>query len=216
MNSLKSSKPKLQIAAASLLMGLQLSAQAQTADFGSINISGQIVASTCILEMKDSTGTEFGGTKTVNLGTLSSAAVGTGTIGSTFGAAQTVSFSVKSLDGNSTCILASPNTAWDIALGLGAEDIITIAGVTHLKNTRTTNATDAAVLLKGGIGSKATTTLALRGGQGNSGTLTSGGTAATATASQSIVLSAQFVRSAAAAPTAGLFSSTIPLLVVYQ
>lgn len=216
MNSLKSSKTKLQIAAASLLMGLQLSAQAQTADSGVINISGQISASTCMIEMNDSTGTEIGGTKTVDLGTLSATSVGAGTAGTTFGTAKTVSFSVKAVEGASVCTLAGSNAAWDIALGLGAEDIITINGVTHLKNTRTTNATDAAVLLKGGIGNTANTTLALRGGLGNSGTLASGGTVATATASQSIVLSAQFVRSTGVAPTAGLFSSTIPLLVVYQ
>ena len=226
MNSRKSFKTKLQIAAASLLMGLQLSAQAQVIagevvsagkpNSGVLNIGGQISDSTCMIEIKDNAGTEIGGTKTVDLGTLSSATVGTGGIGSVFGAAKTVSFSVKSLDGTSTCTLAAANTAWDIALGLGAEDIITINGVTHLKNARTTDATDAAVLLKGGIGNTANTTLALRGGLGNSGTLTSGGAAPTAKSSESIVLSAQFVRSAAAAPTAGLFSSTIPLMVVYK
>ena len=195
----------------------QINGQAQAADSGTINISGQISASTCLLNMSDTSGTVNGGTKTVNLGTMSSSSVGTGTAGSTFGTAQTVTFSVKAADGTTNCTLGSGNSAWDIALALGNSQIATIGSATVLKNSLTTNATDAAVILKGGFNTTTPgTTLALKGDLGIGGTLMSGLATPTATAGQNIVMSAQFVRSSASAPTSGAYSATIPLLVVYK
>jgi type 1 fimbria pilin len=213
----KSTKKVIQITAAALLAGMQWGAQAQSADSGTINFSGQISASTCALNMNDSAGSELGGTKIVNLGTLSAASVGAGTVGSTFGTPQTVTFSVRSVDGTTDCTLASGNTAWDIALALGVEDIVTIGGTTYLRNSLTSGATNAAVVLRGGVGTVGSSPLVLRGGQGVNGTLMSGGTQPTATASQNIVLQAQFVRTQpSAAPTSGLYAATVPLLVVYR
>jgi hypothetical protein len=106
-------------------------------------------------------------------------------------------------------------------LALSSSQISSVNGVTVLKNSISAAAggTDASVQLKGGVGttlSAASKVLTLVGDAGIGGTLMSGGSTLTAASTSSIAISAQFVRSAAAAPTGGAFSQTIPLLARYN
>ena len=198
-----------------LLAGYQVSGQTQSADSANINFSGQISSTTCTLNMNDATGSVNGGTKTVNLGTVSSSSAGTGAAGDGFSALKDVVFSLKDADGVTACTLGAGNTAWDIVLSLSNSQIVTIGSNTYLRNSLTTNATDALVGVLGGIGTQGTTPLTLEGNLGLGGTRISG-TSTGATTDKSLALSVKFVRASTSAPSPGTYSATIPLLVIYK
>ena len=195
------------------------------ADTGSVVVGGQVSASTCNIVISDVGATGVQGTKFLNLGTVLPGAVPAVTSATSATAVGAV-FSVKSTSSSSTdCNLGSTGK-WDLALNLTQTQISYITGTKGVLVNGVTSGnggTNAVVLLKGGVGtqlSAASTALPLDGDLGYSGPLMSGAANAsliTATASQSIVLSAQFVRSnAAAEPTPGIYSQTIPLLAVYK
>ena len=211
---------KVAIAASTFLClaSIQLNGIAQAADSATLNISGQITSTTCNISISDPGGTGAVGTKTLNLGSSSAT---TGAIGSAIGSPVGAIFSVVAVGGSTPCSFVLPNTKWDLALALSTSQISSVNGVTVLKNSisAASGGTDALVKLAGGVGTTlaaATNTLTLVGDQGIGGTLMSGGGLPTAASTSSIAISAQFVRSAAAAPTGGAFSQTIPLLARYN
>ena len=206
------------------LISAQVSSNAQAADSATLNISGQITGSTCNITISDPGGVGAVGTKIINLGNMPASTAVTPSAGTPFGTAVGAIFSVTSAAGGSTaCSLVSPNTKWDLALGLFSSQITTISGKgTFLKNSITTanGGTDAIVQLKGGVGTaltSATNTLVLIPDAGIGGTLMSGSlTTAGASSTQSIAISAQFAAAAASGPSAGAFSQTIPLIARYN
>jgi hypothetical protein len=192
------------------------------ADTGSVVVGGQVSASTCNIVISDVGATGVQGTKIINLGTVLPGAVQTVDQASTTSAtAVGAVFSVKNVANSNPCTLGG-EAKWDLALNLTSSQIGTVGSNKVLLNGASSGGTNAVVLLKGGVGttlSNASNVLSLVGDASYSGTLMSGApnaSAITATASQSIVLSAQFVRSAAADPTPGIYSQTIPLLAVYK
>ena len=202
------------------LISAQVSSNAQAADSATLNISGQITGSTCNITIKDEGGVGAVGTKIINLGNI--AAPSASTAGTTFGTTVGAIFSVTSAAGGSTaCSLVSPNTKWDLALGLFSSQITTLGAATYLKNSVTTanGGTDSIVQLKGGVGTtltSATNTLVLIPDAGIGGTLMSGQLTSAATSSQSIAITATFARGGTTQPTSGAFSQTIPLIARYN
>ena len=199
------------------LASAQVNGIAQAADSGTLNISGQITSTTCNIVISDVGSTGTNSFKTINLGTF---AATTGAALSTISNAVGAVFTVSSTAASTTpCTFGTGTSKWDIALSLIGSQVSSINGLTFVKNS-VAGGTDAVVQLKGGIGntlaSVSNTPLSLIADQGINGTLISGALTPTATAGSSIVLSAQLLRSAAAAPSSGLFSATIPLLAVYK
>jgi hypothetical protein len=225
----KRTHTNLLIASMAASLGMHLAAQAQTAD-ATVIVSGQITASTCVVNVNDIGGTSSGITsKNIALPQFSSSTAGTSTVATTFGAATAVMFTVGT-NGTpgTTCVLNNSNSFWDLAIGLTSSQIQTITGGslgtnTFLRNSVATGGTDAVVLLKGGKATTASATvntastaLNLKGDAGVGGTLASGSAIPSALTSEAVVLSATWVRSAASAPSSGLFTQSIPLYVVYR
>jgi len=218
-------KTNLIIATLATGLGVHLASMAQlVADQGTLNITGQISASTCLLDMGDA-GSTGGGSKTMNLGTYSSSIATAGTAGATFGTAQTVVFSVKSADGSgSTCTLGAGNSRWDIGINIGATEYTTADGKTLLLSGGTASnvAQNVGVLLKTHRAASplaaSATELNLSAGSVSYGVLLSGSSASApqALTSEKILLSAQFARTNTTAPGIGVFNATIPLNVFYK
>jgi type 1 fimbria pilin len=194
------------------------------ADTGSVVVGGQVSNSTCNIVISDVGATGVPGPKFLNLGTVTPGAVQS-VADATSATAVGAVFSVKSTSSNSTPCNLGPTGKWDLALNLTQTQISYITGTKGVLVNGVTSGnggTNAVVLLKGGVGtllSDASKALPLDGDLGYSGPLMSGAANAgsiTATSDKSIVLSAQFVRSAAADPTPGIYSQTIPLLAVYK
>jgi hypothetical protein len=195
------------------------------ADTGSVVVGGQVSASTCNIVISDVGATGVPGPKFLNLGTVLPGAVQTVDQASTTSASAVGAvFSVKNVANSTPCTLGVGGSGnWDLALNLTSSQIGTVGSNKVLLNGASSGGTNAVVLLKGGVGttlSNASNVLSLVGDASYSGTLMSGAANAgsiTATSDKSIVLSAQFVRSnAAAEPTPGIYSQTIPLLAVYK
>ncbi len=197
--------------------------QVSHAQDATINITGQISASTCIVAFTDPTTGAASTSKTINfgLGTINGTTASAGVLGSTFGTAQSATFSVKDSTGTTTCTLGTGNTAWDLSLGLGSSQITTVAGNTVLTNSvATTNGgTNAAVILKGvrnpnGVAGTPAT-LSLVGGGTN---YVSGSSSPAAAVADTLTLTAQFVKTSATgtAPSNGVFNQTIPVTLAYK
>ena len=207
------------------LLTFHAQSNAQAAkDQGTLNINGQISASTCTLDMGD-TGSTGAGSKTLNLGTYAATiANATGLVaGSTFGNAQTVIFKVTNPTDGTSCSLGTGNTKWDIGINLLSSQYTTVGSQTLLLSAGTTNsvAQNVGVLIKTSFGQSVTagaTALDLSKGALGYGTLLSGNTSAPAVLpTESIALTAQFARtSGTVAPSAGAFSAYIPLTVWYK
>ncbi len=208
------------------LLAFHAQSNAQAAkDQGTLNINGQISASTCTLDMGD-TGSTGSGSKTLNLGTYAvTVANATGLVaGSIFGNAQTVIFKVTNADGTS-CTLGGGNTKWDIGINVPSTQYTTVSGQTLLLSggTTTSVAQNVGVLIKTSVGTELApvtvggTALDLSKGAVGYGTLLSGNTSAPAVdAKGNIALTAQFAKTSATAATAGAFSASIPLTVWYK
>ena len=188
-----------------------MSAQAQTAD-GTVVISGQVSANTCKVNISDASGVSptNNGVRSIELGT---AAPPTGTItpNTLFGNQVVANFALTSAAGaGTTCTFAS-GTSWNIVLDLEASQVGTAGGSSFLTNAATASpALNVGVALSQAGGTRLST---LATGAGYLGTKISTNNALAAGGLQLI---AQFVTTSAVAPTAGLFSATVPLLVVYQ
>jgi len=219
-------KTNLIIATLATGLGVHLASLAQVGvvpDQGSLIITGQISASTCLLDMGDA-GSTGGGSKTMNLGSYTTAIAGAATAtGGTFGTAQTVLFSVKSADGSGSACSFSGASKWDIGINVGATEYVTAGGATLLLSGGTASnvAQNVGVLLKTSVGTAVTagsTNLNLAAGSAGYGAVLLSGSSSSpgANSTDKIAVTAQFARTNATAPTAGVFSATIPLNVIYK
>ena len=196
---------------ASALAVALISAQAQTAD-GTVVISGQVSANTCKLTITDgAAGSTNNGVRSVNLGTVAPPS-GTVLPNSLFGNQVVANFSLTSAAGaGTTCTFASGSTSWNIVLDLQASQVGTAGGSSFLANSATSSpASNVGVALRQAGGTRLST---LATGAGYLGTKISTNNAL---ATGGLQLIAQFVTTSTTAPTSGLFSATVPLLVVYQ
>jgi type 1 fimbria pilin len=219
--SLTKTKVFAAISIAGSLLAMHTPSNAQAAkDQGTLNINGQISATTCTLDMGD-TGATTAGSKTLNLGTYNLTVANAAAAGATFGNAQTVIFKVTNADGSS-CTFGGTDSKWDIGINLTSTQYTTVNGKTLLLSGGTTAsvAQNVGVLIKTATGSAVTAGTAdldLSKGAIGYGTLLSGNTSAPAGASSDkIALTAQFAKTSATAATAGAFTATIPLNVWYK
>jgi type 1 fimbria pilin len=210
-----STKQKIAIATAMTLAFI--TAQAQSAD-GTVVISGQVNANTCTLNISDAGGVASPtnkGTRSIELGTYSPVA---GTAGSFVGNKQTITFTLTNAAGTGACSFSGTSTTkWNLALDLQPNQVNSTTFQTapakpYLVNTVTTNASNIAVALFGSD-SPANHLTAIATGAGYLGTKLS---TAGANVGDSLTMGAQFIATTASAPTPGLFSATVPLLIVYQ
>ena len=130
-NLSKLQKVALAVSTFLALISAQVNSNAQAADTATLNISGQISATTCNITISDVGGVGAIGTKIINLGNMPAPA--TGTAGGTFGTAVGAIFSVTSAAGGTTACTLSGTGKWDLALALFSSQITTIAGKTFLK-----------------------------------------------------------------------------------
>ena len=209
-----STTQKLALASAITLAFISTQALAQTAD-GTLVISGQVSANTCKLNISDASpaAPTNMGVRSVELGTV---APPTGTIvaGTTFGTKQNITFSLTSSTGTGACTITGGTlNQWNLALDLQFGQVGTAASKAFLTNQASTNAaSNVGVSLFDNSGTQFASILTGQGIQGTRLTNSTTGVAAGAT----LTLGAQFMTTSASAPTAGLFSSTVPLLLVYN
>lgn len=200
---------KQNFALASLCLLASMSAQAQTAD-GTVVISGQVSANTCKVNIADTAGSTTNGVRSVELGTV---APPTGTIvaGTTFGTKQTITFSLTASSGTGVCTFAAGTTGWNMALDMQAGQVGTAASKAFLTNQATTNAAaNVGVSLFDNSGVQFASIATGAGFQGTKLAAAGVGSAATLT------MGAQFMTISTTLPTAGLFSATVPMLIVYN
>ena len=213
------------ISSAAVLTLLSVATQAQAVnDFGELLIEGQISTSTCVLSMGDNQATGAG-KKTVNSGTYKAADFTATAIGANIGPAQSTVLRVKGPDGVTDCALGGLGF-WDVGINISNANYETISGITVLKSTATSGiaATGVGVKLTTSTGTTVltgvTNILDFAKGNGSYGTLLSGGTASAPalTSANAIAVTAQMVKTfaAATAPTAGVFTQSIPLNVWYK
>ena len=187
------------------------SAQAQTAD-GTVVISGQLNVNTCKLSLIDASGSTNNGARTVELGTVNPPA-GTITPGDLLGTKQSISFRVTNSAGTGNCAISGGLGQWNLVLDLQTNQVNSnIASKPFLTNQASTNAaSNIGVALFNNQGNQYP---ALATGAGYEGTKVSqvGGVFTTTRLS----LFAQFMATSATAPTPGVFSATVPLLIVYN
>jgi hypothetical protein len=193
---------------------LHFYSQAQTGDIAVdaavVDMTGQISASTCNLNISDGTsGTT--GTKTLEFGNVPG---GTGTFsnpGTLFGATKSVTFKLTNTDG-SVCNAVSPNTSWNVILGFPPGAVAKIGSATFVKN-QVPNGTNAWMLLSTGVNGTGAA-LVLKETMGYDGTPVAGAT--NPTLDTPISMTAQLASSSAAAPTPGVYAAVVPLLVLYN
>ncbi len=208
-----STKQKIALASAITLAFISAQALAQTAD-GTLVITGQVSANTCKLTITDAAaGSTNNGVRTVELGT---AAPPSGTIvaGTTFGTKQDITFKLTNAANTGDCTISGgTSNQWNLVLDLQDGAVGTAASKAFLTNKATTNpATNVGVSLFANSGTQFASILTGAGIQGTRLTNSTTGVAATAT----LTMGAQFMTISASAPTAGLFSATVPMLIVYN
>ncbi len=209
--SFHSNKVALAVATLATGLGLQFAAVAQTA--GTLDITGQVTAATCSLSMTAGGNTINGGSRTVSLGTVASTATATNTL---IGTKTIVQFDLKNAGNTGVCVLGGATSTWNILLGLTATQITGSDATSAVVNSAATGGTSAAVALFGGSDNLAATRLKLLPSTG----VTSGtevfSTGLGVSAATSLYLGAQFVTTSASAPTAGQYSASIPLTILYN
>ena len=200
---------KQKIAIATAMTLAFITAQAQTAD-GTVVITGQVNANTCKVNISDASGVSptNNGVRSVELGTVSP--TGTFSAGQLLGTKQNITFSLTASSGSGACTFAAGTTGWNMALDLQANQVnSTIASKPFLTNLNGTNpATNIGVALFDNAGTQYTTLLT---GQGYLGTKLA---ATGVTSATNLTMGAQFMATSATAPTAGLFQTTVPMLIV--
>ena len=208
--SFHSNKVALAVATLATGLGLQFAAVAQTA--GTLDITGQVTATTCSLNMTAGGNTINGGSRTVSLGTVASTATVTNTL---IGTKTIVKFDLKDAAGTGACALGATQT-WNILLGLTATQITGSGTTSAVVNSAATGGTSAAVALFGGSDAAAATRLSLVPSTGVTTGTEVFSTGLGVSAATSLYLGAQFVTTSASAPTAGQYSASIPLTILYN
>ncbi len=188
-------------------------AQAQTAD-GTVVISGQLSVNTCTLAINDASGTRVNnGVITTELGTVNPPG-GTITPGTLLGTFRQVAFALRNSADTGRCTISGTPANWNLVLDLQANQVnSTIPSKPFLTNQVTTNAaSNIGVVLFDTNGSQFSSILT---GAGYGGTrLTNSNTGRNELTAMSMGF--QFMATSASAPTSGLFSATVPLLIVYN
>ena len=205
------SKTALAVACGSLLA---LSGQAQSKDDSAIvEITGQISPSTCILNMADVAGGATTSNKTVDFGNVKSDTSGI-TPGKVFGTSKQVVFSLGSKADPKKCSPGDGNNGWNVVLGFAPGSLTTINNATYVLN-QTKDGTNAVVALSE-LNGTTPTRLVLKETLGYAGTTVAAKNANFTGTNSSITLQAQLAYSSNAAATAGAYTATIPLLVLYK
>ena len=206
------SKTALAVACGSLLA---LSGQAQSKnDSAIVEITGQISPSTCILNIADVAGGATTSNKTVDFGNVKSDTSGI-TPGKVFGTSKQVVFSLGSKADPKKCTSSdNTNSGWNVVLGFAPGSVTTINNATYVLN-QTKDGTNAVVALSELKGTTPTP-LVLRETLGYTGTTVAAKDADFTGTNSSITLQAQLAYSGNAAATAGAYTATIPLLVLYK
>jgi len=201
------------VAVIAIGLGMMQFAQAQAAD-ATVTFSGQVTANTCTLSLTDGTNSATNGNLNVDFGKIGYSS-GTATIaGAAFGTSKTVTLSAKNAAGTAACIssgVTGDKANFNVLLDLSANQITTVAGKTYRVNDLAATGTNAVLALA--AGSTMTNQLNLVPRAGDTGTMAA--TSAVAIATGSIPLTAQLVSSTTSV-SAGAFSASIPLFLVYQ
>jgi hypothetical protein len=194
---------------------LALSAHAQaTNDSALVEITGQISPSTCILNITDVAGGATTSNKTVDFGNVKSDTSGI-TPGKVFGTSKQVVFSLGSKVDPKKCSPGDGNNSWNVILGFAPDSLFKLAsGATYVKN-QTKGGTDAVVALSE-LNGATPTRLVLKETLGYAGTTVAAKNADFTGTNSSITLQAQLAYSSNAPATAGAYTATIPLLVLYK
>ena len=206
------SKTALAVACGSLLA---LSGQAQSKnDSAIVEITGQISPSTCILNMADVAGGATTSNKTVDFGNVKSDTSGI-TPGKVFGTSKQVVFSLGSKADPKKCSPGdNTNSGWNVVLGFAPGSVTTINNATYVLN-QTKDGTNAVVALSE-LNGTTPTRLVLKETLGYAGTTVAAKNANFTGTNSSITLQAQLAYSGNTAATAGAYTATIPLLVLYK
>ena len=206
------SKTALAVACGSLLA---LSGQAQSKnDSAIVEITGQISPSTCILNMADVAGGATTSNKTVDFGNVKSDTSGI-TPGKVFGTSKQVVFSLGSKADPKKCSPGdNTNSGWNVVLGFAPGSVTTINNATYVLN-QTKDGTNAVVALSE-LNGTTPTRLFLKETLGYAGTTVAAKNANFTGTNSSITLQAQLAYSGNTAATAGAYTATIPLLVLYK
>jgi type 1 fimbria pilin len=209
--SFHSNKVALAVATLATGLGLQFAAVAQTA--GTLDITGQVTATTCSLAMTVGGNTIHGGSRTVSLGTVASTATAANTL---IGTKTIVKFDLKDGTNAANACALGATQSWNILLGLTATQITGSGATSAVVNGAATGGTSAAVALFGGSDAAAATRLSLLPSTGVTTGTEVFSTGLGVSAATPLYLGAQFVTTSASAPTAGQYSASIPLTILYN
>jgi type 1 fimbria pilin len=190
-------------------------------DSGQLNFVGQISATTCVLSLGDTASTTAG-SKTVNLGTYTTASTSGMSAGTSISSPSLpgINLSLKDSGGVNPCALPG-TTKWDIGVDLPATAYTTTAipGTTALINQApaAVAATNVALRITRGVngGSAVLVDFATKANAAY-GTLITGSTEPLLGASDFITIFALLQKSGTGPVTPGAFSASIPLLVWYK
>ena len=195
-------------------LALQLPAVAQTA--GTVDLGGQIGAETCRIKISDSGNANqvTGGTKSISLGTVTSDSGINKELTPSSPTAGVALINLTDAAGSGTCVFVG-GTSWNLMLDLTSAQILNMpSGTTALKNSLSSGATDAAVVLYGGmLADVSQVRLSLKPGNLVTGTRVS---AINTTGSGPLVIRAKFVATTTSAATPGQYSASVPLVILYN
>jgi hypothetical protein len=203
-------------------MGMVQFAQAQTAN-ATLSYVGSVTANTCTLQLSDGVRTVNNTNLNVDFGTFSLPTT-VAAIGTALGTPKTLTFTARNAANTAACAaptLTGDRATFNVLLDINAAQIVQpSAGLTYIANGDT-NGTNAVLAFARGASIVTTTPLGLTARSGNTtstlrGTFAAAGGVTLGSTPGTIQLTAQLATRAAAVPTAGNFSASIPLFLVYQ
>jgi hypothetical protein len=224
MSNFKFQKTILAVSATAAMAGMLVGGQAHAQvnnEKGSIEIKAYVVTTTCALSL-DSTAstTAAAASKTLELGTFSTATASSIAAGSAISKPSSVVLSLKEANGTG-CAVITGGTKWDVSVDLPASAISTtnLTGKHTLNNTATSNAA---------TGVAASFTVAKNGGTafsalignktGAFGHMLSGSTTIPGLTANTdtLTLTAELYRLTTGTLAVGDYKATLPLTVVYR
>jgi type 1 fimbria pilin len=223
------SKINLTIAALAAGLGLHLASNAQSVvnDSGTLTINGQISASTCVLGISESGGTNtVAGNKTIALPTVTPTALGNENGVALASSKRTVVFGIlaSAAASSSACTLGGGNGFWDLGVQLASTQVSSVPATPNsiLINSGAGAATGVGVLIKTTAGAAPTEGTGyidlLTKTYNNTYTLLSSASASqpNVAAANKIALTAQYIKLGTANATAGSFNVSLPLTLWYR
>ena len=215
------------MAFAGVLLGALAMGHAQTNDQGTLDFSGTITKTTCVLNFGDAQST-LAGRKTLSFGSISTASIPSDR-GRSFGTKQTVILSVTNADGN-RCDGIGDNGKWDVGVSIDPSKLSPslvfglLSDGDRSATPRTFTEEIGVILQSTKNGTVGTTNVRLDlktfspvGGGGTFTLLSSPtSTAPSLAATDKLALSAIFMTISNVAKSPGAYSVAIPLTVFYQ